>query len=157
MSEIKLKPTTTELAESIKKEITIDPKSGVGTITAGHYAATLPEGVTAELIEKIQDHNTQLVAAAGLAFGQLSEDVLKKNKELPRTTLELPTIGQDRFNYTYDRTSQVPDRTADGVVGTKSVHGTLTVGYKTFGTKSRGELLKVKKMLAEDAAKAFGG
>jgi hypothetical protein len=85
---------------------------------------------------------------------------MQANKELERSTLELPTIGKDGFDFTYDRSRQVqtPERNADGSVtaGTKTAFGSLRVGYKTYGTKSRGELLKVKEQLANDAAKVFG-
>jgi hypothetical protein len=169
-TDIKFKPTTTELSAEIKKEMKLDPKTGVGSVTEGWYVNTLgsavPDDIKAKypgiendvvpIIKGVQDHNTIVAAAAGLAFGQMSQDAMQANKELERATLELPTIGKDGFDFTYDKTRQVPDRTADGTVGTKTVHGSLRVGYRTYGTKSRGELMKVKEQLAIDAAKVFG-
>jgi hypothetical protein len=169
-TDIKFKPTTTELSAEIKKEMKLDPKTGVGSVTEGWYVNNLgravPDDIKAKypgiendvvpIIKSVQDHNTIVAAAAGLAFGQMSEAVMKDNKEIERTTMDLPTLGKDGFDFTYDRTKQVPDRTADGTVGTKTVHGSLRVGYRTYGTKSRGELLKVKEQLATDAAKVFG-
>jgi hypothetical protein len=156
VKEIKLKPATEELAARIKKELTFDHKSGVATITKDFYASTLPEGITVNLIEQLQDHNTVIAAAAGLAFGQASETFLKKNKDFPRTEFELPTVRKDGFEFTYDRTRQVPTRNADGTTGTRAAHGMLRVGYRTYGAESVGELKKVKSLLSESAARVLG-
>ncbi|WP_144106705.1 hypothetical protein [Paraburkholderia sp. BCC1886] len=164
---VKVKPTTSELAATVRKDIKIDAKTGVGTIKENWYVENLglavPEAIKTKypgiendmvpIIEGLQDHNTVLAAAVGLAFGEESEHVMKKHKELERTTLDLPTTGKDGFDFVYDRTKKVTDPTADG--GTKITHGALSVGYRTYGTKNRGELAKVKTLLKESAASVF--
>lgn len=155
VKEIKLKPAVTELAARIKKEIKIDPKSGIGTIDKDFYATTLPDGITVPLIEKLQDHNTIFAAAGALAFGEASETILKKNKDLPSTELEISTVHKDGFELKYDRSRSVPSRNADGTTGTRIAHGLLRMGYRTYGAESVGELKKVKSILSESAAKVL--
>lgn len=153
MSNVELKKDTVELADKIKEGIKIDPKTGVGTITPDIYEKLLPEGISIKQIEAINAHNTHFAASATLAFGEASIPVLKKNKELPKTNLEIPLVGKDHIGLVFNRSQQVR---APGSSEETTVYGTVRPQFNFYGTKSRGEMAKVKSILNEKAGKALG-
>lgn len=141
-----------ELADTIAKEIKIDKATGVATVGEDLYTRTLPEGIDADVITKIQEHNTAFAAAGLLALGEAAIPVMKKNKELAGAELSVPTVGKDSFSFTFDRSRQVPD----GNGGTKESFGTSGVKFNMYGAGSRGEGKKVKAELSEQALASFG-
>lgn len=146
-----IKAEVLELAEKLRKDITV-AKNGEGAVPEGFYEKLLPEGVSMDQLKSIQAHNTNLIAAAGLVFGEKSIEVLKSHKDLEQTSLTIPTVGKDNLGFNFTRTRQVP---GDG--GTVTKYGSLSVKAETYGTGSRGQLLKVKQQLSEAATSAFGG
>jgi hypothetical protein len=171
VKEIKLKPETRELADRVHKALKIDGKTGVGALTENWYieslSTALPETITTKypgitedlpvIMESLQDHNTKTAAGVGLAFGEASEKILHKHKDLLKTELDVPTIRKDGFNFEYKRTQQVPSRNPDGTTGTRAAFGLLKVGYTTYAAEAVAELKKVKSHLTESAARVLGG
>jgi hypothetical protein len=168
---VTLKPTTQELADRMKKEIKVE-KNGQGKISENWYvdnlgAEAVPEAIKAKypgieadivpIVKGVMDFNTRVAAAGGFAFGQHAEKVMHSHKDVTRCELEIPTIGKDGFEFTYDRERQVPSRNADGTTGTKTAYGMLRVGYRTYGAESVGELKKAKALLSQSATSVFGG
>lgn len=151
-----IKQEVINIAAAIEKDITIDAKTGVATASPDLYARLLPEGLTPAIIKDLNDHNALFAAAATLALGDKAIPVMKKHKDLDRISLSIASVGKDGFGVNFDRSRQVPDRGADGAHGTKTKYGSASVEYVMYGTKSRGELLKVKAKLADDALAAFG-
>lgn len=148
-----IKAEIVQLADKIKKEITIDGSTGVATVPKELYANTLPDGLTVDTIKQLQDHNSQFAAASYMALGEASIPVMKKHKDLDRSTLDIPTVGKDHFSLTFDRSGEVR---APGGGDPKTVYGTGRVAFNMYGTKNRGELSKVRDMLSEKAAAALG-
>lgn len=152
MSEVKQE--VKDLSEKIKKEIKIDTKTGIATISETLYKDNLPEGMTIDNVKAVQDYNSRIVAATGLALGEASIPVMKKHKELEFTELTLPIV-KDTASFTFDRQSTSRNPT-DGSEVIK--HGALSVKYVTSGAgTSKGELKKVRAHLFESAAAALAG
>jgi hypothetical protein len=143
------------IAAAIKKDMTLDAKTGVITVNKDLYERLLPEGLTKDTIELVQQHNTEFAAAAGLAIGEVAIPAMKKHKELERVSVSIPTVQKDAFNLNFDRSRQVPDRNAEGG-GTKTKFGSLGVEFQMYGAKSRGQLGKVKEHLSSLALDALG-
>jgi hypothetical protein len=155
MSDIK-KPVT-DLAAAFKKEITLDAKTGIATITPDTYEKLLPATITKESIEALQEYNSNVVAAATLALGELSIPAMKKHKDLDDVKLEIPMIGKDTLNVSFARARQVPNpQRGDGDPATLTKFGSASVSFDMYSTGPRGELKKVKALLTEQAKAAFG-
>lgn len=141
------------LKEKIKAAVTPDASTGVIGSPKELYESLLPEGLTLELKKQFQTHDGQVVAAAAAATGEIGIELMQKNKELDRVSLEIPVGHKDKINIAFDRSRQVPDRETNG---TKTKYGVLSADYTMYGSKSRGDMLKVKTELAEAALKALG-
>lgn len=153
-----IKQPILDLAVELKKVIEVT-KAGVGTIGEEAYIKNLPEDITVEQIKTINKYNTEFTAAAGLAFGEVAVGVLKKNKDLDRANLTIPTVDRDTINMTFDRSKTYNDRSDGAAAGaTVEKFGVLRVGFDQYAARgSVGELGKVRKSLAEQARKSFGG
>lgn len=147
-----IKQETRDLANKIAKEIKIDPKTGQTAVTEGLYVSTLPEGVTKELVEKVDHHNTVFPAAAYLALGEAALPVLKKHKDLKEVTIEIPTVGKSKFEGVFERSSQVR---APGQEPTTK-YGTGSMKLDFYGaSQSRGEFKKVRDFLTDKATETL--
>jgi len=147
-SKPEIKAEVTELAKELKKVITIDPKTGLGTIEEGTYIKHLPEGITEATLKTINKHNQVFAAGAGMAFGELSVPVLAKNDELARTTLTVGTSGHDSFDFDFLRSKLT------GKPGEEKTEkfGHLKVGMTIRATGNVGQLSRVKAHLSQLAA-----
>ena len=148
-----LKVYTRSLAELVKSDAKIDKATGTVTVGADLFARSLPEGMTVEQVAAVHEHEAQFAAAGALALGELSIPAMKKNKELEQTKLSIPATGKDSFEFTFNRSRMVPD----GNGGQKEKFGTSNIEFNMYGMgSSRGEIKKVKPLLAEQAFDAFG-
>lgn len=82
------KKNVLELVEKINSEnlINIDD-NGVGTLAEGAFEKLLPEGLTAEAIDKAVEAQTDAASAISIAFGSNSKAVFDKNKDMQEATL----------------------------------------------------------------------
>lgn len=151
-----LKPETLSLSERLQAEITLDPKTGTTQRPEDIVAKVLPEGLTIDMIERVDSFKAELVTAGAHALGVISNPAMAENADLTRTTLTLPTSGKNYIGFAYDRSRQVPTRNEDGTTGTREKFGVVTADIVSYGTKNRGEFAKVKSELSEMALAAFG-
>lgn len=142
------------LADKIEDRI-IFGENGVATVAADTYKELLPEGVTEEVYIKVMDHNTDIAIAGTRALGRKSIPHMLANPDIAQTSLSIGTVGKDRFDFTFTKERPVPMKNADGVMGTKSSFGTSAVSFDQYGLGKRGDMAKVKAMLAEQATEAF--
>lgn len=148
-----VKSEVADLAELIRKDIKLDHTSGVATVSADLYVKTLPEGLSKEVVQQVQQHNSLFAAAGLLALGEESIATMKKHKGLDKTSLEVGATGKDSFSFQFARSKEVRD-VSSGETSTK--FGAGSVGFNMYGVGSRGEVKKVKNLLAERAAEALG-
>ncbi len=151
-----VKPEVVVMAEAIKADMKLDAKTGNVEVRKDLYESLLPEGLDKKTVQLVQDHNTLFVAAAGLALGEVAIPAMKKNKDLDRATVSIAATGKDAFNLNFDRSRQVPDRNAEGGAGTRTKYGSLGAEFAFYGSKSRGQMNKIKEHLGAKAADAFG-
>jgi hypothetical protein len=151
---IVFKPETRELADKIKKHIHLDPKTGLADPEKlkGVYVELLPEGVSADTVLAIDNHNTRFAAASFLALGETGVDFFKKHKGVNEVTATFPTVGKSKFEGVFERSSQV--RAPGQEPTTKFGTGSLKLDFYG-GSQSRGEFKKVRDHLTDIAASAL--
>lgn len=147
---------TTNLAVLIKAAVkpaaaVVGPKE-----LYGQLINQIDEELTLDLVERLRKADEKIAAAAGLAWGEVSIPLMKKDPELQRTTFSLPMTGRDSLEVVFDRSRTVPDRSEGNTGGTRQQFGSLNVGMDLYGTRNRGQLSAVKAKLKADAAKALG-
>jgi hypothetical protein len=149
-----LDPKVTELAEKLKKIVSIDKKTG--EFDADKHKAAFVENLpsncpSVEQIKNLQNYTTTFVAATGLVTGECGQSVMEKAKTVDRVHSLWPTVGRDKVEHVYER-----ERKAGGEG--KSTFGVLTSTMDVYGAgATRGELKKVCAMLSANALAAFGG
>ena len=74
------------MAATLRPQISIT--QGEGGIAADTYVKTLPEGITLETVQKLQDHNAIFFPAVTTALGEESIEAMKKGIENIRHELE---------------------------------------------------------------------
>lgn len=151
-----IKQEIKNLAAAIKADLTIDPKTGAGTLPKNMYERLLPEEVSVDMVEKVASANADIAAALGLAVGEASLPLMKKHKELERVTANLGATGRDRFEAVFDRTYEVPvsEVGADGkrvMTGRETRFGQLRVGFNSFGTRNAGQMALIKTSMQQQA------
>lgn len=146
-----------DLSEKIKENLTVG-EEGVLKTTEGLYVKLLPETLSVETLELLNEHDTKIIAATALAVGTLGISVLKKHPTLPHVTLQMNTVGNDNFNYTFGRSQQVnAGAPTDKEAGQKTKYGTMRISMEKHAMGSRGQLSAVKSFLSDEAALNLGG
>lgn len=150
----KISPRTLELSLQLKEGLTVDAEKETGVISAETYAAILPEGLTVEMAEKFREFHGELYPALGHLAGEVGVPLMVANPEMKRLVLEMPTVGKDRINVSFDRERTYADNQTKG---TLVKHGQVLVQHHVYGTKNRGEVAKVKNFLSQLAHEALAG
>lgn len=144
------KTAVTALAKSIQEFVTIDGDKI--TISEGAYAKALPEGVTIETVNAINDANSVFFPAVVKVAGEAAIQAMSANKDITSMSFTAPMGAGAAFNGTYDKSYQF---NVDGQQ--KTGYGKLVASYDVDATKSsRGVLGVIKKELAAQALEAFG-
>ena len=76
------------MAATLRPQITI--AAGAGNIAADAYVKTLPEGITIETVQKLQDHNAVFFPAVTKALGEESIEAMKKDSTIESVSLSVP-------------------------------------------------------------------
>lgn len=132
----------------------IEIKDGTATIAADAYVKSLPEGITLEQVQTLQEHNATWFPAVTKAFGTKAIEAMKSDPEMSSLTLTVPLVGEDKFDatfsreYTYTDTKTKQQKTAYG-----GLNASLTV---QAAQQSRGAMGAVRRELKEAALTAFG-
>ena len=159
-TEFALKPETQKIADEFAKSLKIGAAvegTATATIDENAYVANLPEGITKEIVEQLNDYDTSVASALACTLGNAAIPEIKKNKNLDHVILTLPTVGKDSFKATFDRERQVPSRDENNKPnGTRPTFGVVNVDHTMYGTRNRAQMASVKKMLGEKATAAFG-
>jgi hypothetical protein len=161
IKEITLKPETEAFAAQVKGAMKIEHTKGNATAFAvvdpSFYASTLPDSITVKQIEDLQSHNALFAAGTARALSQLSEEFMKKHKDVTRVSADITTVKKDGFELTYDRERSVPSRNEDGTTGTAAQYGSIRVAHRAYAAEAVGELKKVKQLSVQSAARVLGG
>ncbi len=104
------------------------------------FEETLPEGLTPEVVKKVNDHVTDFVAAGYVAFAQHSADVMASNKDIDETTGTLGTGALGDITYSFDRQKTINPPKGDPFV--QKLAGCVNVRFKSGES---GSLLKTAR------------
>lgn len=117
MSKEAINKTTRTLVDSLKKAMTMDNETG--KVTPEWYASTLPKGIDIELVNKLQEHNSSVVAALPVALAEVGLSTMKE-KNLPEISAFI-NAGSDRIGATIIR---------DYTHGKDKYHGHTVMSYE---------------------------
>ncbi len=146
MSELKIKDSTKQMAESAKAAMSVDPATGRILMGEDWFASTLPEGLDIKTVKKVQTHNTQAFNALGLALGTFAnESVFQDNPQLQSVRLDT-TFGTDRVGMTYERSVELD---------TGTQHGVFNGSYTTAAARTNAEFKEIRQYLSDQAASAI--
>lgn len=150
----KINENVTKLAEVIKGGLKIGAE-GVAEVSPELFEKTL-EGteLTVDQFKNTMAHRDNLIAATGLALGELGVEHFKNHKDATQVSVEIPVL-KDSVAAVFQREKEV--QTAPGSGETKTNYGFLRTSYTAVGAANKGELKKVKTHLAEMAAAALKG
>lgn len=146
MSEIKAEVLA--LSEKLAAGITADA-TGVFTADALAYANNLPEGITKETLEALSEYNKQFIPAAAHAVGLKGIEVMSANKDLQDVSCFFPSVNKDGFDFKMNR--ETP-----GINGADPSYGSMRAKVVIHAAGNRGQYAKVKTLMSEKAAAAFG-
>lgn len=144
-----LKPRTNELADAIRPTLTA--KGDTIVPSDDIFEKTLPEGVTLDLVKKVDEHKQAFAAGYAYAAGELGVQMFKDAPDLEVITSEVK-LGHDTFGIVQKR--QTEHNAAPGSTEKVQTFGTMTTNLVTGG---HGELKKVRKTIQEMAKAALGG
>jgi hypothetical protein len=139
-----------ELAGKYREQMKITP-TGVIEAAPDIYEKNLPEGVTMDMVKKIQDHDRHAVAATRLATGEIAIPFLEENPKIDQVSVEFDG-GKNHFGETFHRKHEV----ADGKGGVDITYGHSVSYFEASADSSKTALKAVSVHLNKMAAKALG-
>lgn len=146
-----INPAIVELADKLQPHFTITDKKP--TISAEAYLSTLSEGVTPEMVQAVDDHNSLFMPAVMMAYGRVSQSAMEKDKTIDAMSVEVPMAGRNHFDMTYSRQQTFPNPTGGDAI---TKYGTIKSNLVTQSAiASRGEMNRVRDFLSAEALKAF--
>lgn len=145
MSEIKT--NVSELATQLKAQMELGA-NGVVTYKDPKtvYATTLGEDLTMDQVNALHTHRDNVIAAQGLAVGQLAMEAFKKDKGLTQLSVEMKA-GKDVMSSSIAKEKEYND----GKGGKITNYGVLSTRYEANGAGKRGQLKVVRDSLMAQA------
>lgn len=117
------------LSASMKGSMSLDKDTGAGTAEKDIYTKNLPSELTQEIVEAVDAHNANFIAAGAHAFGELMVDAMAANKKLETANISIPMSGKNGVDFTGNRTSSFPnpkDPKGDPIVKYATISPTVT-------------------------------
>jgi len=150
-----LSDETKKLASKIKDALVVDAKSGTTSEKdkGGVYEATLPENITIDVVNTINNHNSQFVAAATLASGELAIETMESESDLERVISTVEMSGGNKINVITDRQKTYKDHLQGGDDIVKK--GCTNVNYCVKAGKNSGQLKAARAFINELASDAL--
>jgi len=117
-------------------------ETGVATSKGDVFLDTLPEGVTADHVEKINAHITDVTAASAEATGIAYAAALKANPELESLVAKVPlgAFGEASFKVVGQQEVTVP-----GTGDKTTSYGNVTPKLDFVAGRNAGQLAKAKQ------------
>ena len=147
-----IKPVTRQLADTLKGEMSLPKGESIIQITPEAFQKTL-EGteLTVESFKLHETHRANLIAAAGLAAGEIGLEAMKKDKKLEQVTFEMPVL-KDSISVALQRSKEFPNAQGGDPI---QKFGVLTSKYVVDANGNKGEYKKVRQHLSNLAAEAL--
>lgn len=142
-----------DLADAIKNGCAVDGSTIKETESHSAYNANLPEGLTPATIKEVARYNTNFVKAAHVAVGELSADIMSKDKTVDKCTAQLGFFAPgDTLGFTAERSRMYPNpQAAEGEPNKVTKHLVLTMT-----TDIRGQSVKsIRDTMSESFKNQF--
>lgn len=152
----KISPEIASLSDRLKNGITIvvDKDVATTTVTPDMFMLNKPESLSEEVIKQFQAYSSDYYAASVKAGGELSNDLMAKNKKLEEVHLTFPLFGKDVFNVNVSR-SETSVTPGTGVPVTK--YGVVSAKLVTYDARAnRGSIKAIRDELSAAALSAYG-
>lgn len=156
MSSVEPKQSTRDLADVLKKSMTLNDQ-GIVEIPADTYEQTLEgTGITIDNVKAVQKHNANVFAASALAVGEVGIAAMKKDKKLDQISIEIPVV-KDAISHVFQRSKEVmaglPKAGEETPMQTS--WGVMRSTFTSDVTGSKGEAKKVRKYISQLAEEAL--
>lgn len=155
MSELNVPERISAIAAIGEQELKIGT-AGVVEVPADFAEKLLPEGLTMETVEAVQDLTGEVVSGLGLALGNLGIKAFKKDPKLEQVSASFK-FGKDVHNATFQRVREVPINRPGEERKTAPKYGVLSNSVTVHGAGNKGNLRKVRQHLSAEAAKVLAG
>ncbi len=141
-----LKAATKELAEKLHNELKFDKETK--TIPDNSfYEKHLPEGLTMEVVEKVDGYNTTFIAASAHAVGKVAIEHMAKEKSLDQVSAEFQMGKKNTISHVVHRERSFTNPADPSKPITKM--GDVSSVYTVHAGRNQGELKKVRNELHE--------
>jgi len=144
-----LKTEVLELADRIEAALNVDNKTGMAPAADDIYEQTLPEDVTMTLVNKIEKHNANFIAASTYALGRVGTKALAGHKKLDSVETVIKMGGKNELHLTMERQRTYPNPQDKENPIVK--HGVISVNYDIVADNNAGQL-KIARSLINDLA-----
>jgi hypothetical protein len=150
--ELNLPKGAAEIAKKLKGKLTIGD-DGVIETDKDLVKELLPEGLTMDDIKRVQQFNSDVVAGAAHAVGEVGIPFLKKHPKVEHVHLPALNIGRDKI-----RVNLARERTVTGPGGKSATHhGYLEAKYTSGSAGTSGAAFKrIRDHHASEGAKLWG-
>lgn len=150
----KISEASQKLKDVFDKVVAVDSKTGVATLPETAYVDNLPEGLTKDIVEQVQDYNTTFATASAYSIGEAGNKAFKKHSSLDHVTAEIPTVGGDSFGFDFRRSKEV--NAAPGSAEKKTIHGVMSIKHTMHSIGKRGDVGRVRDFLQAQATAQAG-
>lgn len=157
-NELNLSEMTTDIAERLRakvkdKENGFDPSKSKTSIGSDVYYETLPEGITKDVLKKVNDHKTAYAAAGVLVAGEQANAHGKDHKDFEEHTFRFGLHGRDHLDVVWKReTTTINPQTKEPMVK----HGVVTAKIREHASNNgAGEIKQIRSYLSEQAEKFY--
>jgi hypothetical protein len=113
------------------------------------YESTLPEGISLDVVNKIEKHNGNFIAASTYALGRVGTKALAENKKLDTVETVIKMGGRNVLGLTMERQRTYPNPQDKENPIVK--HGVIAVNYDIVADNNSGQL-KIARGLINDLA-----
>lgn len=147
---IEIKDVTKEDAKGFRKQLKVDPKTGLATVERDWYEGIAKSHeLTLDDIEKVRKLDTHVANVITLGTGEESLHLAGKHKDLDRVQVKVQADGKNAFHVDWKREITTLNPTTKEQ-GTK--YGVTNVKLDFYGTGTHGELKVIREHLAARGA-----
>lgn len=120
-----------ELANAVKEHLQVEGSVISEKEEHSAYNATLPEGLTPELVDKLSKHTGKFITAAHVAINELATDIFTGDKSINTVTAQVGVFAKgDKIKSVIEREKSFTvhlDKTKEPTVTTKNLVSTRSV------------------------------
>lgn len=150
-----LKQEVLDLSTKIEAAMAIDVTTGIVTTESNIYETSLPEGISLDLVNRIETHNNNFIAGAAHAVGRIGVNAMKDNTSLNSAETLIRMGGKNELGLTVERerTYRNPKDQENPVVK----NGVVSITYDVVADNDAGQVKAARQIINGLAASALKG